>query len=201
MMEKIDSVEEETVEKAVEVLEEGEIFVYPTDTLYGLGTDATREDLVSKIFSLKQRGENNPVSVMVSGIEMMEEFAEISSSQKKTLKELLPGKVTVILDGKNLPENISPSGIGFRLPDHELSTKIVEEFGRPITSTSANPSGKKPAASVKEAWDYFDDEVSLYIDSGKLSGKSSTVVDLREEPEIVRKGAEVKKVSRLVDLL
>ncbi|MFC2174594.1 L-threonylcarbamoyladenylate synthase [archaeon] len=186
------------VERAVSVLEEGMMAVYPTDTLYGLGADATRHDCVRQIFTLKKRDPEQPISVMVSSFRMLKAYSEVSPEQETLLKKLLPGKVTVILEGRGFARNLSPSGIGFRLPLNPLAAEIVESFNKPITATSVNPAGEEPAATAEQSFSYFGDLVELYIDAGEIVGESSTVVDLRDTPEILREGSDHERVLNAI---
>lgn len=186
------------VERAVEVLDKGMMIVYPTDTLYGLGADATRDDSVRQIFTMKKRDPEQPISVMVSSFRMLKQYAEMTADQENLVKKLLPGKVTVVLEAKGVAKNLSPSGVAFRIPLNQLSAEIVDAFNKPITSTSVNPAGEPPAKTPDEAFKYFGELVELYIDAGRIEGEPSTVVDLRDEPEIIRQGADYDKVLKLI---
>ena len=186
------------VERAVSVLDEGMMVVYPTDTIYGLGADATRDDCVRQIFTLKKRDPERPISVMVSSFRMLKAYAEVSPEQEVLLKKLLPGRVTAVLEGRGFARNLSPSGIGFRLPLNPLAAEIVESFNKPITATSVNPATEEPAATAEAAYKYFGDLVELYIDAGEISGESSTVVDLRDKPEVLREGADHERVLKAI---
>jgi len=182
------------VDRIISVLEEGFMAVYPTDTLYALGADATRIDCVRQIFAMKKRDHEHPLSVTVSSFRMLKTYAEIPPDHELLLKRLLPGKVTVVLEAQGLARNLSPSGIAFRIPLNPFAAEVVEMFNKPITATSANPTGEPSAKTVEDAYSYFGDLVDLYIDAGPLAGKASTVVDFRDEPEILREGADYEKV-------
>lgn len=187
------------VERVVNVLEEGHMVVYPTDTVYALGADATRSDCVRQIFAMKKRDPERPISVAVSSFRMLKQYTDISAEQEVLLKKMLPGKVTVVLEGRGFARNLSPSGIAFRIPLNPLAAEIVETFNRPITATSVNPTGETQAITPEEAYQYFGELVELYLDIGPLEGDPSTVVDLREEPEILREGADLEKVLKAIE--
>lgn len=186
------------MDRVISVLEEGAMAVYPTDTLYALGADATRSDCVRQIFAMKKRDPEHPISVMVSSFRMLRAYAEIPAEHEVLLKRLLPGKVTVVLEAQGLARNLSPSGIAFRIPLNPFAAEMVEMFNKPVTATSANPTGEPPAKTAEEAYSYFGDLVDLYIDAGPLAGEPSTVVDLRDEPEILREGADYEKVLNAI---
>lgn len=188
------------IKNAAKVLSRCGLIVYPTDTLYGIGADATRKECVDKVFKLKQRCKDVSISVLVSDFEMLGEYARLDERQWRLVRKLLPGKVSVVLDSTGrLAPNLSSSGsIAFRIPFHPLCTSIVKAFGKPITTTSANISGRVVSATVGPIAKQFGDKVELYIDAGKLPLGPSTVVDLRKKPKILREGAELAKVKAVI---
>ena len=162
--------------KAAGLLKKGEIVVYPTDTVYGLGTDATSKSAVEKINRLKRRPASLPLSVMVADHKMLFKYAKTNQMQKNMISGLLPGPYTLILEPKKkLP--VSPGTVGFRIPDHEC-VKLARYLGKPVTSTSANIHGKPTHAWIGEIKRIFKKEVALYIDAGKLAGHPSRVFDM-----------------------
>ena len=164
------------MEKVLEALRAGKLVVYPTDTVYGLGADATDSKAVDLVYEVKQRPRDQPISILVADFEMLYEYAKASPEQRKTLEEKLPGPYTFILEPKQkLP--VSDGNIGFRIPKH-WCTKIAKELGRPITTTSANIHGKETPATLTELRRAFGNKVEVYIDGGALPGKPSTVIDL-----------------------
>lgn len=164
------------MEKVLEALRAGKLVVYPTDTIYGLGADATNSAAVDLVYRAKQRPRDQPISVLVADFDMLYRYAATSQAQKKTLEEKLPGPYTFILEPRQkLP--VSNGNIGFRIPKH-WCTKIAKELGKPITTTSANIHGKETPATITELRKTFGDSVEVYIDGGKLLGKPSTVIDL-----------------------
>ena len=194
--------EDDILKKAVETLNIGKVIVYPTDTVYGVGADATSEKAVGQVFELKGKPSGEPISVLVSDFAMLEEYARLDTKQLDLARELLPGRVTVVLDAKGLAKNLSMDGsIGFRIPVSPFCISLVEEFGKPITTTSANPSGKSPASSIEVAVRYFGDRVALYIDYGEQLFSPSTVVDLREKPKILREGSDIGRVKQVLGSL
>lgn len=173
------------LKKASELLNKGKLIVYPTDTIYGLGADGTSEHAVKKTFEVKKRPLDMPISVLVSDFEMLEKYAEVNEEQMKILKEKLPGPYTFILKAKiKLP--VSKDTIGFRIPDH-WCTLLAKQFGKPITTTSANIHGQPTPDNMEKIKESFKDSVSLYIDEGLLEGKASKIIDLtKEKAQVVR---------------
>lgn len=181
--------EERKIEMAVNILEDSGLVVYPTDTIYGLGANIFRDKAIQKVYSIKGRDYNKPLSVSVSKIGDIDKIAHINGIEE--IKELLPGPFTIIL---NKRENISPlltaggDKIGVRIPDNRISRELSRKF--PITSTSANLSGEKAPESADEIAELWGDSVDLIIDGGKLPGTHSTVIDwTTQPPKVLRKGA------------
>ena len=175
----------QVIDKIKKILENNQVIVYPTDTLYGLGADATSEEAVKKVYQIKQRPPDMPISVLVSDFEMLQKYADINEQQMKILKEKLPGPYTFILKPKiKLP--VAKDTVGFRIPDH-WCILIAKRFGKPITTTSANIHGQSPLNDIEEMKNTFKESVSLYIDEGSLEGKGSTVIDLTQGMKVIRK--------------
>lgn len=175
------------------VLEAGGVIVYPTDTLYGLGVDATSEKAVKRLYALKRR-KDSPVSVLLSDVEQLFEMTkELSDKAVVLIKKFMPGAITVICKSGYpfAPQLSSPTGtIGFRVPGDEISRQIPAILGKPITTTSVNPAGQEPAASLKQILNYYPTEVEIILDRGTLkTSKGSTVIDLSVSPfKILREG-------------
>lgn len=178
---------------------ENEIALYPTDTLYGLGVDATNPNMVQKLKELKGREEGKHISIAVSNLAMLERYAEVTPLAKKLIEKFLPGKLTLILNvrGPSLEHLGDGETVGVRIPAHEKTLKFIREFGKPITATSANVSGMEPESTPEKILEQFGEKASIItkvIDGGELaSSKPSTVVDARGEgPIIIREGAVAK---------
>jgi len=170
---------ERELEKAVEVLESGGVVVYPTETVYGLGADALSERAVRRVFELKGRAFKKPISVAVSSFEMLESVAIVESAEvEEILNALLPGPVTVLLPRRAVLPEILTGGsplVGVRMPEHEIALRLITAFGRPLTATSANLSGKKPPASFEDV----EIEADFKLNGGRCPyGEPSTVVCL-----------------------
>jgi len=170
---------ERELEKAVEVLERGGVVVYPTETVYGLGADALSERAVRRVFELKGRAFKKPISVAVSSFEMLESVAIVESAEvEEILNALLPGPVTVLLPRRAVLPEILTGGsplVGVRMPEHEIALRLIAAFGRPLTATSANLSGKKPPASFEDV----EIEADFKLNGGRCPyGEPSTVVCL-----------------------
>jgi len=170
------------------------VIVFPTETLYGLGADALNDAAVEKVFQLKGRDPRNPIPVLVADQAMLHTLVtKIPTVAQKLMDRYWPGPLTLVLPGrKNIPKPLcNPTGgVGIRISSQSIATSLVNGLGRPLTATSANPSGKEPARTLREAKRYFAHRVELFVDGGTLTSKSgSTVVEAMEDSiKIIREG-------------
>lgn len=153
----------------------GAIFIYPTDTIYGLGCDATNEESVSMIKELKYRDKNKPMSVIAPSVDWIKENCEVTG---EVIKKYLPGPYTLILKKKNpefLKSVASEGTLGVRIPDSEF-TKLVQKAKVPFITTSVNFAGEPFAVKISDIDHKIIDAVDIVIGVGKLDGRPSTLV-------------------------
>jgi L-threonylcarbamoyladenylate synthase len=190
----------DVVQKAVNVLRDGGLVVYPTETLYGIGADATNPLAIKKLTEYKNRPFGKPYSIAVTGEPMAEEYVELNSTAKNLYKTFLPGPLTIISKGKHevaMGVESEDGTLGVRIPDYKLVTDIVNKFGRPITSTSANASYKKRPYKISDILENISDKqkdlIDLIIDVGTLPpNEPSTVVDTTLDDPVVLRQGEIK---------
>ena len=190
-MEKLD------VSKAIKALKNGEIIVYPTDTLYGLGADIYNDDAVRRIFKIKKRPTNMPLSVAVSDYNELDKIAFTNDKIKSIANIFLPGKLTLILKKKDRVSDIVTAGldkVAVRIPDNQITLELLSNFG-PITATSANIHGLRTLGIISEINMQFEDEdIAEYLDIGRLAGQPSTIIDVTgKEIKVIREGAIISK--------
>jgi L-threonylcarbamoyladenylate synthase len=183
--------------KAIKVLTNGEIIVYPTDTLYGLGADIYNDDAVRRVFEIKKRPTNMPLSVAVSNFDELEKIAFTSDKIQCLAESFLPGKLTLILNKKDCVSDLVTGGldkVAVRVPNNNITLELLSKFG-PITATSANIHGRKTPGIIRDiSMQFNDDDIAVYLDIGKLDSQPSTIVDMTgKQIEIVREGAIPKK--------
>ena len=175
---------ERAVEEAVERLRNGGLVVYPTETCYGLG--ATVDDLkaVERVYLVKRRPFDRPLTVIVADVEMWSRYAYITPEASKLIRRFLPGPLTIILWKKpTVPDLVNPDRIGARISSHPVAQALVEMLGKPITATSANLHGGPNPYKVEEV---VSEGVDLILDYGELPRRPpSTIVDLTVKPPAV----------------
>ena len=166
----------------VNVIKKGGVVLIPTDTIYGISCDATNIDAIKKVYDIKERNYNNPLLILVSSIEMLNEYVkEINDTEKELIDMFWPGKLTILLKKNNKIDNLVTAGseyVGVRIPDNKYLIDMIEKIGKPLISTSANKSGDEPVINPS----ILDDEILSkfdYIDNaGDLIASSSTLVQV-----------------------
>ncbi len=177
---------------AISALSKGEIIVYPTDTLYGLGVDIYNDNAVKKIFKIKKRPKSVPLSIAVSSILELEKIAYVDKKTILIIKHFLPGKLTLILRKKDIVSDIITSNsekIAIRIPSNKVALNLLEHFG-PLTCTSANIHGNDTPTVINDIkMQFTNKDIAVYLDVGEIKGKASTIVDLStKKPKILREG-------------
>lgn len=198
----IDFKTEKNYEKLIapaNIIKSGGIVIFPTETVYGIGTNGLDEKAIKKLFEVKKRPLNKPISLLVSNMEMVESVArDITEVEYKLMEEFFPGPFTIILNKKDLVPNVLTSNtdtVGVRMPQGEIARKLVEYANVPIATPSANISGKESGTNLKNIIEDFKDNVDFFIDEGDSKiGISSTIVKVIDEiPVILRQGSITKK--------
>lgn len=185
----IEEFDDDVINEAINVLANGGIVLYPTDTVYGLGANIFDNGAVRKVFDIKKRSYLKPLSILVGDVGAIDLVAKASLSQKQTINEYLPGPYTFILKKRKIvPRSVTGglSNVGVRVPDNEIACRLASIF--PITTTSANLSDDEMLSTPEEILEQLDCEVDLVIDVGELkSTKASSIIDLTGfEPKIIR---------------
>ena len=167
------------IDLAVDVIKSSGLVIYPTETSYGLGCDATNENAIKKLYKIKKR--NKPISIIVADLKMAKKYCIIDDYTKKIIKKFMPGPLTLIVKKKNLPDILSKETIAFRISSNKIATELSKKSGKPITSTSANISGLSSIYSINKLKKTFDKKVDLIIDAGNLKKrKASTIYDIKK---------------------
>lgn len=174
------------INRVCEVLDQGGIIAYPTDTFYGIGCDLYNKKAIQMIYRLKNRPLKKPFSFVCDSLKEISRYAKVSNYAYKTMKRLLPGPYTFVLEGTRLVPKImltKRKTVGIRVPDNKISLAIVRTLGRPIISTSA---GYHDPEAIREA---YNGQLDLIVDGGPLYPSPSSVVSLiDDEPVVIREG-------------
>jgi L-threonylcarbamoyladenylate synthase len=180
------------VKTAAGILNRGGLVVAPTETRYGILGRADRQEVLERLYSVKRRDINKPTSVLVEKPDYINRLARVNRAAQILIEALLPGPLTVVLPSLEewFPPVVVDGRTGIRCSPLPFVQRLVADTAALLTATSANRAGKKDFVAVDEIEKEFGDEIDLYVDAGRLAGKTSTVVDCsREEPVILRAGA------------
>ncbi len=185
------------IEKAVQAIRQGAIAAYPTETFYGLGVDVTNDYAIKRLFDLKRRDYGNPIAVIVTDRDMLSEVVtDIPELAHPLIERYWPGPLTILFKtneiiSKALTTNTGK--IGIRISSHPIAAALTRKLGKPLTTTSANPSGFPPSFDVKHLKNYFSEKIDLIIDGGELiPSRGSTVVDVSEEKLVIIREGDIQ---------
>lgn len=184
------------LDEAAAAIQRGELVVYPTETVYGLGADALNSGAIERVFEAKRRAREKPLSMAVPDVDSALEHTHITDREERFMRAFLPGPVTVVVErGAAVPDVLTAGRdrVGIRIPDHDLARSLLERTP-PITSTSANVSGNPSARRVADLDPAIREAAAVVVDGGETQGTESTVVDLATN-EIIREGAMADEIE------
>lgn len=186
--------QEAEIKKVAAIIKNGGLVLFPTETVYGIGTNGLDEKAVKKLYEIKKRDRKNPINLLVGNIEMIEEIAQdISSLEYELMETFFPGPFTIILKRKKIvPDIITANSdfVGIRMPSGIIAKKLVDAAGIPIAAPSANISGQPSGTNLMDIIDEFSSHIDFAIDGGNSKiGVESTIVRVIDNiPHILRPG-------------
>ena len=183
--------QEDNLQKAITCIKNEEVVGIPTETVYGIGVDPLSQAAVDKIFNLKERDENKPLSILVHSFQDLIKL-KIKSKVPEIVELYWPGPLTIIVESElNFADGVgtkNPNSIGVRVPDNELTLELLKKTG-PLAVTSANISGQEDITNERDAEALFGDKIGHYLQGSALHGSGSTIVDFRDEEfKVIREG-------------
>ncbi len=195
------------IQKGVQILKEGGLVAYPTDTVYGLGANAFNREAVEKIYEIKKRPRQLAFPLLLASINQVADVAGyIPEIAWLLMKHFWPGGLTVVLPKKtNLPDYLTCGGttVAVRIPNHPVPLALINGLGAPLIGTSANLSGQPSALTAEEVEAQLGGKISLIINGGRCpGGVESTIVDISQEvPRILRQGLISKEeIERVLNI-
>ncbi|MHA1271230.1 MAG: L-threonylcarbamoyladenylate synthase [Candidatus Helarchaeota archaeon] len=195
------------IKKIGAYLRKGEIIVYPTDTVYGVGCDAYNIISIKKVYQIKERDLNKGFPILIGSIKFIKNFAQLNNIAKILIEKYWPGQLTIILNKKKKVPEIITGGqntIAVRLPKNQITTLLAKEVKcGGIIGTSANLSGKKEPTTISEALDQLGDKIDYFIDGGVSEKKiHSTIVDVTVSPlRLIREGSVLfESIKKVIDI-
>jgi L-threonylcarbamoyladenylate synthase len=187
-----------SIEEAAQLLRNQHVVAFPTETVYGLGADATNEEAVHRIFQAKGRPSDNPLIVHVADIKQVEELAQnIPERAYQLMEAFWPGPLTLVLESNGAAARNVTAGlstIGIRMPDHPLALALLRTAGKPLAAPSANRSGRPSPTEANHVWQDLNGRVAGILDGGATGvGVESTVLDCTSQPPVILRPGGVTK--------
>ena len=182
------------IKEAAKSIKKGELVLFPTETVYGIGANALNAEAVEKIFIAKGRAQDNPLIVHISDFYMLEDLVtNIGPIEQKLINKFWPGPLTIIFDRKKCVPNSVTAGletVGIRMPENEIARRLIEYAKLPIAAPSANISGKPSGTKIEDIIEELDGKVDYILDEGQTDiGVESTVIRVKENKvHILRPG-------------
>lgn len=180
------------IARIVEILKNGGVIAFPTDTFYAIGCDLMNKKAIERIYQIKQRDKKQPFSFICSDLKNISEYAKVSNQSYRIIRRLVPGPYTFILEGTKLVPKImlnKRKEAGIRVPDHTICNAIVAALGNPVISTTASTPDGAYLDSPFAIDDYYKNRIDIIIDGGKVPAGPSTVIALSDSGiEIIREG-------------
>jgi L-threonylcarbamoyladenylate synthase len=189
------------VERAGAAIRDGEVVVYPTETVYGLGADALNPRAVERAFEVKGRSREKPVSLGVPDVTTAREYTRPSERAVAFMEEFLPGPVTVVVERRDIVPDVLTAGrerVGVRVPDSDLALDLYRAAETPVTATSANVSGTPSVRRLDDLDDRIRERAAVVLDGGETPGTASTVVEV-DANTIHRRGARADDIEAWLD--
>ena len=186
------------INKCVDIINNGGVVILPTETVYGIGCSCFNEESIKRLYEIKKRPYNKPISVLVSNIDMINKVAKnISDKEKMVINHFFPGPLTIILEkNDNVPNILTSNGntIGVRMADNKLINEIIDKVDIPLAVSSANESGMDANINIDNIYEIFKDKVDYYIDGGTSRiGVASTVVRIKDDEVIILREGIITK--------
>ena len=183
------------------LINNGELVIVPTDTVYGIIADATNEEAIRKVYFAKHRSFSKPLIIMVSSIDMLRRYVkDISSVEQKLIEKYWPGRLTILFKKNNEISNLLTNGgeyIGIRLPDNKDLCALMNTLNKPLISTSANISDAMTITDITMLEDELKNNISYIVDGGVLTDLPSTLVKVEDGNIIfLREGELASKIRK-----
>ncbi len=184
------------IKLAAEIIKKGGVIIYPTDTIYGIGANALSREAVNKVYKIKERPDNKPLSAVVNDIKMAKKYCIIGKMREEIFSALLPGAFTLVFPGKISKKSkiltMRDGTLSIRIPDYKITALLAKELKIPFTATSANISGLPGSGDIRKVLKQLENkknQIDLVLYAGVLPKRNpSVIIDLTgDEPKIARK--------------
>ena len=185
----------------IKTLKDGKLVIMPTDTIYGIIGDATNEDVINKVYEVKERPHDKPLLILVSNFSMLHELVtEIPKETEKIIKKFWPGPLTILFKKSSKVSDTltaNSSLVAIRMPNDKRLLNIMNHLNRPLISTSANISSHNAITNPNQLEEKMKEKIDLIVDEGTVNNKASTLITIvNGKIEILREGCLTEKIRR-----
>ena len=193
------NIKNEELDEVVNALNNDKIVVFPTETVYGIGGNALKVEVINKLFQAKKRNYGKPISLLVGSIDKIKNIAYVDKNEEKIIKAFMPGELTLVLKKKACVNDLVTAGkntVGVRIPNHNIALCILNKVDFPLATSSANISGENNIADFDEIINDLKDYVDIFI-KGNISDdlKASTVVELNNDIVNILREGKISKID------
>lgn len=193
------NIKNEELDEVVNALNNDKIVVFPTETVYGIGGNALKVEVINKLFQAKKRNYGKPISLLVGSIDKIKNIAYVDKNEVKIIKAFMPGELTLVLKKKACINDLVTAGkntVGVRIPNHNIALCILNKVDFPLATSSANISGENNIADFEEIVSDLKDYVDIFI-KGNISDdlKASTVVELNNDIVNILREGKISKID------
>ncbi len=193
------NIKNEELDEVVNALNNDKIVVFPTETVYGIGSNALKVEVINKLFQAKKRNYGKPISLLVGSIDKIKNIAYVDKNEEKIIKAFMPGELTLVLKKKACINDLVTAGkntVGVRIPNHNIALCILNKVDFPLATSSANISGENNIADFEEIVSDLKDYVDIFI-KGNISDdlKASTVVELNNDIVNILREGKISKID------
>lgn len=193
------NIKNEELDEVVNALNNDKIVVFPTETVYGIGGNALKVEVINKLFQAKKRNYGKPISLLVDSIDKIKNIAYVDKNEEKIIKAFMPGELTLVLKKKACVNDLVTAGkntVGVRIPNHNIALCILNKVDFPLATSSANISGENNIADFEEIVSDLKDYVDIFI-KGNISDdlKASTVVELNNDIVNILREGKISKID------
>lgn len=193
------NIKNEELDEVVNALNNDKIVVFPTETVYGIGGNALKVEVINKLFQAKKRNYGKPISLLVGSIDKIKNIAYVDKNEEKIIKAFMPGELTLVLKKKACINDLVTAGkntVGVRIPNHNIALCILNKVDFPLATSSANISGENNIADFDEIVSDLKDYVDIFI-KGNISDdlKASTVVELNNDIVNILREGKISKID------
>ena len=186
----------------INTLKDGKLVIMPTDTIYGIIGDATNEDVINKVYEVKERPHDKPLLILVSNLSMLHELVtEIPKETEKIINKFWPGPLTILFKKSSKVSNALTANsalVAIRMPNDKRLLNIMNHLNRPLISTSANISSHDAITNPNQLEEKMKEKIDLIVDEGTVNNEASTLITIvNGKIEILREGSLTEKIRKL----